>query len=49
MNENQKARFKELYKENNVIVKSNELITQSRFDLSIQQQKIVLYMISKII
>lgn len=30
------------------VVKANELIQKSRFDLSLQQQKIVLYLISKI-
>lgn len=30
------------------VVKANELIQQSRFDLSIQQQKIILYLISRI-
>jgi plasmid replication initiation protein len=32
----------------NIVVKSNQLIQQSRFDLSTQQQKIVLYIISQI-
>lgn len=33
---------------NSTVVKANELIQRSRFDLSLQQQKIVLYLISKI-
>lgn len=33
---------------NQRVTKSNELIQKSRFDLSLQQQKIVLYLISKI-
>ncbi len=32
----------------NLVVKANDLITKSRFSLSTQQQKIVLYLISKI-
>lgn len=32
----------------NIVVKSNDLITKSRFSLSLQQQRIILYMISKI-
>ena len=32
----------------NVVVKSNDLITKSRFSLSLQQQRIILFMISKI-
>ena len=32
----------------NIVVKSNQLIQESRFDLSMQQQKIVLYIISQI-
>lgn len=31
-----------------IVIKSNELIQQSRFSLSLQQQKVVLYLISKI-
>ena len=31
-----------------IIVKANALIEKSRFELSIQQQKIILYLISKI-
>lgn len=49
MNEEQKPYSNELsqlrdYK----VVKSNELIQKSRFDLSTQEQKIILYLISKI-
>lgn len=33
---------------NNTVVKANELIQKSRFSLSLQQQKIVLYLISQI-
>lgn len=32
----------------NIVVKSNDLITKSRFSLSLQQQRIILFMISKI-
>ena len=32
----------------NTVVKANELIQKSRFSLSLQQQKIVLYLISQI-
>ena len=40
---------KELYKaRNTLVIKANDLIQKSRFDLSINQQKIVLYLISKI-
>ena len=35
-------------KRNNVVVKANDLIQKSRFDLSTQQQKVVLYLISQI-
>ena len=48
IDETKEARFKELYREKDIVVKSNDLIIQSRFDLSIQQQKILLYIISKI-
>lgn len=37
-----------LEKRNNRVVKANELIQKSRFSLSLQQQKIVLYLISQI-
>ena len=30
------------------VIKSNELIQKSRFDLSLQEQKIILYLISQI-
>lgn len=33
---------------NNTVVKANELIQKSRFSLTLQQQKIVLYLISQI-
>lgn len=33
---------------NSTVIKANELIQKSRFDLSLQQQKIVLYLISQI-
>ena len=33
---------------NKTVRKSNDLITKSRFDLSIQQQKILLYIIAQI-
>lgn len=35
-------------KRHNLVVKANELIQKSRFSLSVQQQKIVLYLISQI-
>lgn len=39
----------ELYQDRyKIVVKSNELIQKSRFDLTLQQQKIVLYLISQI-
>lgn len=37
-----------LQPKNNVVVKANELIQKSRFSLSVQQQKIVLYLVSRI-
>ena len=33
---------------NNTVIKANELIQKSRFSLSLQQQKVVLYLISQI-
>ena len=33
---------------NNTVIKANELIQKSRFNLSVQQQKIILYLISQI-
>lgn len=33
---------------NSTVIKANELIQKSRFDLTLQQQKIVLYLISKV-
>lgn len=39
----------ELYQDRyKIVVKSNELIQKSRFDLTLQQQKIILYLISQI-
>ena len=32
----------------NTVVKANDLIQKSRFSLTLQQQKIILYLISKI-
>lgn len=42
------ANKQDLSARNNMVVKANELIQKSRFSLSIQQQKIVLYLISQI-
>lgn len=39
---------KDLMVRNNTVVKANDLIQKSRFSLSLQQQKIVLYLISQI-
>lgn len=39
---------RQLQSTNNVVVKANELIQKSRFSLSVQQQKIVLYLVSRI-
>lgn len=36
------------YDENNLVIKANKLIQQSRFSLSVEQQRIVLYLISQI-
>lgn len=43
-----KQENKHLEIRNNTVVKANELIQKSRFSLSLQQQKIVLYLISQI-
>lgn len=42
------SKKKELTIRNNTVVKANELIQKSRFSLTVQQQKIVLYLISQI-
>ena len=38
----------EPYDRDKLVVKANELIQKSRFNLSLQQQKIILYLISQI-
>ena len=38
----------EIYERDRYVVKANELIQKSRFNLTLQQQKIVLYLISQI-
>lgn len=42
------AKKKQIVIRNNTVVKANELIQKSRFSLTVQQQKIILYLISQI-